>query len=164
MSCNCAQFQPIELDRRSITRRIKQSPAIRKRLIQIGEHTGLRLYLFRCPDCGQFWQSGHEWHFADREYLFHVPQIEIAEWHREPYRQPAAMMLYSAGMRNFFAHASFQTGEAQCQIGGCSERALLLSVFCRDHHIDSLQQGGRLQMKPPGRLFPPYYEAASNAA
>jgi hypothetical protein len=67
MSCNCAQFQPIELDRESISRRIKQSPSIRKHLTQIAENAELRLYLFRCPDCGQLWQSGHEWSFADQE-------------------------------------------------------------------------------------------------
>jgi signal peptidase I len=27
-------------------------------------------------------------HFRDREYLFHVPPIEIADWQSEPYRQP----------------------------------------------------------------------------
>src|ERR1041385_5230968 len=53
MPCNCANYQPIELDRESISRRIKQSPQIRKRLTQIAEHTDLRLYLFRCPECGQ---------------------------------------------------------------------------------------------------------------
>jgi len=158
MPCDCAQYQPIELDRKSIKRRIKESPAIRERLTQIAEHVGLRLFLFRCPECGQFWQSGHEWHFADREYVFHVPPIDLAEWQREPYRQPAAMMLYSASMEDFFARAPFETGDASCRIDGCGEHALRLSVFCRDHHIESLQQGGRLPKKPPGRLSPPYYE------
>jgi len=107
MPCDCAQYQPIELDRKSINRRIKESRSIRKRLTQIAEDRGLRLFLFRCPDCGQFWQSGHEWNFADQEYLFHVPPIEIAEWQREPYQQPAAMMIYSAVMRDFVARCTF---------------------------------------------------------
>jgi hypothetical protein len=157
MPCDCTHYQSIELDRQSITRRIKESSAIRKRLTQVAENTDLRLYLFRCPECGQFWQSGHEWNFADREYLFRVPSIEVADWQHEPYQQPAAMMIYSAVMRNFFARAKFETGDSPCRAEGCTERALRLSVFCCDHHIQSLQQRGQLPKKPVGRLFPPYY-------
>jgi hypothetical protein len=162
MSCDCSQFQPIELDRRSINRRIKQSPAIRKRLIQIAENAELRIYLFRCPDCGQFWQSGHEWNFEDQEYLFHVPTIEIQDWQREPYRQPAAMMIYSAVMEDLFARAKFETGDSPCRVEGCNKRALRLSVFCRNHHIQSMQQRGGLPKEPVGRLFPPYYVGSPN--
>jgi hypothetical protein len=164
MPCDCAQFQPIELDRQSITRRIKQSPAIRKRLTQVAEHTGLRLYLFRCPECGQLWQSGHEWNFADREYLFHVPPIEVADWQSEPYRQPAAMMIYSAVMRDFFARCTFEPGDSSCRTEGCRERAIRFSVFCREHHIESLQQRQQLPKTPVGRMFPPYYVESPNAA
>ena len=148
MTCDCTQFQPIELERASINRRIKQSAAIRKRLTQIAEHPDLRLYLFRCPDCGQLWQSGHEWNFADREYLFHVPPIEVADWQREPYQQPAAMMIHSAVMRDFCARATFETGDSPCRAEGCTQRALRLSVFCREHHIELLQKRGQLPKKP----------------
>ena len=157
MSCDCAKFQPIELDRQSITRRIKQSPAIRKRLTQIAEHTALRLSLFRCLDCGQLWQSGHEWNFADREYLFHVPPIEVSDWEREPYMQPAAMMVYSAVMRDFFARCKFEPGDALCRADGCRARAIRFSVFCREHHIESLERLRQLPKKPIGRIFPPYH-------
>ena len=156
MPCDCSQFEPIELDRKSINRRIKQSPEIRKRLTQIAEHTDLSVYLFQCPECNQFWQSGHEWNFGDREYLFHVPPIEIGEWHREPYRQPAAMMIYSSVMARFFADATFEPTDSQCRAPNCTEYAVRFSVFCRDHHIDSLRASGRLVKKPVGRLFPPY--------
>jgi hypothetical protein len=162
MPCNCAVFQPIELDRQSITRRIKESPRIRKRLTQIAEHTGLRLYLLRCPKCGQLWQSGREWNFADREYLFHVPPIEVADWQHEPYQQPAAMMIYSAVMRDFCARATSETGDSPCRADGCTQHALRLSVFCREHQIESLRQRGQLPKKPVGRLFPPYYVETQN--
>jgi hypothetical protein len=162
MPCDCTNYPPIELDRQSISRRIKQSPQIRKRLTQIAEHPELRLFLFRCPECGQLWQSGHEWNFADREYLFHVPPVEVADWQREPYQQPAAMMIYSAVMRDFCARATFESGESQCRAAGCTQRALRFSVFCREHHIDSLQQRGQLPKKPVGRLFPPYYVETSH--
>lgn len=164
MTCNCTQFQPIELDRESITRRIKESPAIRQRLTQVAEHPGLRLYLFRCPDCNQFWQSGHEWNFEDREYLFQVPSIEVADWQSEPYQQPAAMMIYSAMMRDFCARATFEPKDEMCRVEGCSEHAIRFSVFCRRHHIESLQKLHKLPQNPVGRLFPPYYVSAPGAA
>ena len=164
MPCDCSHFQPIELDRKSINRRIKESRAIRKRLTQIAEHTGLRLYLFCCPECGQLWQSGHEWNFADQEYLFQVPPIEIPDWQREPYQQPAAMMIYSAVMEDFFARCKFEPGDSPCRTEGCTNHAIRFSVFCRNHHIESLQQGDRLPKKPVGRMFPPYYVESPNAS
>ena len=118
MSCDCTDYPPIELDRQSISRRIRQSP-------QIAEDPELWLYLFRCPECGQFWQSGHEWNFADREYLFQVPAIEANDWKREPYQQPAAMMIYSALMRDFCARAAFEIGDSPCRAEGCTGRAML---------------------------------------
>ena len=157
MPCNCPQFTPLELDRKSINKRIKQSPAVRRRLTCLAENKDLRIYLFRCPDCGQLWQSGHEWNFADQEYLFQVPPIDIAEWQREPYQQPAAMMIYSAVMRDFLAAQSFETVDTNCREEGCTNPAIRLSVFCRWHHIGSLQKLGRLPKEPVGRLFPPYY-------
>lgn len=138
MACDCIDYPPIELDRQSILRRIKQSQQIGKRLTQIADHPELRLFLFRCPECGQLWQSGHEWNFADREYLFHIPSIEVADWLREPYQQPAAMMIYSAVMRDYCSRATFETGDSPCRHDGCTERAVSLSVFCRNHHIESL--------------------------
>ena len=164
MTCDCEQFLPIELDRASITRRIKQSSSIREHLAQIAENKDLRIYLFRCPDCGQLWQSGHEWNFADKEYLFQVPSIEVAEWEREPYQQPAAMMIYAAVMRAFFARSKFQTGDSLCRVEGCRQHALRLSAFCLDHHIESIQQIQRLPKKPVGRLFPPYHVESQHMA
>ncbi len=157
MSCDCAQFPPIELDRKSITRRIKQSPLIRKQLELIAEHLRLRLYLFKCAACGQFWQSGHEWNFADREYLFHVPPIEVQEWQDEPYQQPAAMMIYSAVMSDFFERGKFQPGESSCRSPSCQGKAIRFSVLCLDHHIESLQNLRQLPRPPVGRMFPPYH-------
>lgn len=157
MSCDCKNFPPIELDRQSITRRIKESKAIRKRLTQIAENAEIRIFLFRCPECGQLWQSGHEWNFADQEYLFQVPQIETADWENEPFQQPAAMMTYSALMREFFNKNTFDCSDSQCRTEGCTERAIRFSAFCRDHHIASLQRRGSLPSKPNGRMFPPYH-------
>jgi hypothetical protein len=162
MSCDCINYPPIELDRQSISRRIKESPTIRKRLVQIAENLDLRLQLYRCPDCEQLWQSGHEWNFADQAYLFQVPPIEIADWQLDPYQQPAAMMIYSALMRDYCARAKFEPTDLQCRADGCAERAIRFSVHCRRHHIESLQKFGRLPKSPVGRLFPPYFVEGGN--
>jgi hypothetical protein len=164
MACDCTDFIPIELDRASISRRIKQSPAIRKQLTQIAEHTGLRLYLFCCPECGKFWQSGHEWNFGDREYLFQVPPIDMADWLTLPYQQPAAMMIYSSVMRNFFSQNTFEATAEPCRTVGCRSKAVRFSVYCRDHHIESLQSKNMLAKPPVGRLFPPYFVETSGRA
>jgi hypothetical protein len=154
MACECADYTPIELDRASITRRITQSPAIRTRLTQVSEHSEFRLALFRCLECGQFWQSGHEWNFADREYLFQVPPIEVSDWLSEPYRQPAAMMIYDAAMRNFFSRNTFEETDKPCRVEDCAAKANKLSVYCRNHHIETLQKKNMLVKPPIGRLFP----------
>lgn len=91
-----------------------------------------------------------------------MPSIEIADWQREPYRQPAAMMIYSAVMEDFFKRASLKVGDAQCRAEGCEERALRLGAFCRAHHIRSLQENRLLPKDPVGRLFPPYCEAPTS--
>lgn len=162
MPCDCTDYPPVELDRQSILHRMKQSPKIRKLLTQIAEHPDLRLYLFRCPECGQLWQSGHEWNFADQEYLFQVPPIEVADWQREPYQQPAAMMIHSAAILDFSTRTTFVSGDLPCRAEGCTHRALRLSVFCREHQIVSLQKRGQLPKPPIGRLFPPYYVETRN--
>jgi len=107
------------------------------------------------------WQSGHEWNFADAEYLFQVPVTDVTEWKHEAFAQPAAMMIYSAVMHDYFARASCETGDSKCRAADCAQPALRLSVFCRDHHVEELQRLGKLPKKPVGKLFPPYYIEAS---
>lgn len=157
MSCDCFHFQPIELDRESITQRIEVSPAIRRRLTLVAEHNDFELSLFHCSECGQLWQDGREWNFGYVQYLFQVPPIDINEWQKEPYAQPAAIMIYSEVMKSYVARMSFELGNAQCRAVNCTERALRFSVLCRDHHIESLQLRGQLPKKPIGRMFAPYH-------
>jgi hypothetical protein len=94
-------------------------------------------------------------HSADKGYLFQVPPVELSEWLREPYAQPAAMLIYSPSMRDFFARNAFTPTDTPCREPGCSQPAIRFSVQCRDHHIESLRRIGNLPQKPVGRLFPP---------
>lgn len=157
MSCSCHNYLPLELDRESVSKRIKETPSIKGRLVLVGSNDELRLELLRCKECGQCWQTGHEWNFADKEYLFQVPEIGLEDWMKEPFAQPAAMMIYSAVMEHFFANTRLEQGTIPCRIPECGALALRLSVFCIEHHIESLQKIGSLAKKPIGRMFPPYF-------
>jgi hypothetical protein len=155
MKCDCNTYVPLELIDTAISRRIKQSKALRKRLAVVAEHGDL--LLMRCPECAQMWQSGREWAFSYKEYFFQVPDIETNEWLTEPYAQPAAMLTYSAMMSSYWEKNHFVAGDNDCKKEGCNEKAVQLSVFCIAHHIESLQQIRVLPSPPPGRLFPPYH-------
>jgi hypothetical protein len=158
MSCDCQNFPPISLDRKSISKRIKESKALKKRMQVIEHDEQLAISLFRCATCGEMWQSGREWNFANEEYLFRVPPISEEEWRQEHYRQPAAMMIYSAGMETFYARGKMTISSSSCRTEGCTEPALSIGVLCEKHHIESLQKNRLLPSLPPGRNFPPYFE------
>lgn len=163
MPCDdCQRYDPLPLDRKSITKRIKESRTLKKRLTMITEDRDRGIALFRCPVCEETWQSGREWHFANAEYLFRVPSITIEDWQQEHYRQPAAMMLYTARMTDFVAKLKQENSADRCRTDGCPHQALARSVFCMDHHIESLQESGMLPGPPSGRLFPPYVERRSD--
>lgn len=159
MTCHCAKYQATELYRRSISKRIQEYEWILTSLLLLAENAELRLKLLKCPDCGQYWQTGHEWSLRDTEYAVHVPEIEVGEWLTEPYTQPAAMMRYTARMRSYFEKSKFEEGVNQCRIEGCKEKAIRLSACCQLHHIEQLQRAGILPERPPGKLFPPYSNA-----
>lgn len=158
MSCDCQSFPPLPLDRKSISKRIKDSKALKKRLLVVAKDEQLQIALYRCPTCGELWQSGREWNFGNDEYHFRVPAITEEEWQREHYRQPAAMMIYSALMESFYARGPMTVSAESCRIDGCTDRALSIGVLCERHHIQSLQKNNLLPKLPAGRIFPPYYE------
>jgi len=156
--CDCASHSHLTLDRKAISTRIRLSKALKKRLRVVAEDSALGVALFSCPICGENWQSGREWNFANEEYLFRVPPITPEEWKREHYRQPAAMMIYSAVMSDYHSRTKFSPSQDKCRTEGCEERASTIGVFCRRHQIKELQAIGKLPKTPSGRLFPPYYE------
>ena len=154
--CGCAQYSHLTLDRKAISLRIKQSVALMKRLEKVAEDSQLGISLFRCPLCGEMWQSGREWNFGNEEYLYRVPCITQEEWLHEHYVQPGALMMYSSLMQEYYERVKHIPSSDKCQVEGCSDHASTMSVFCRRHQIESLQKSGRLPSLPTGRLFPPY--------
>lgn len=156
MTCSCSHYSPLELSRESINKRLKSAKAIIKSLNLLAESRPTLLKLLQCPHCKQHWQTGREWNFGNGEYVFQVPAIEPEEWLAEPYTQPAAWLIYGAGMENYYSKNSFEEGKTPCRVEGCQELAIKLSGVCQAHHIAQLERFGLLPKRPTGRLFPPY--------
>jgi hypothetical protein len=156
VTCECAKYPDLPFLREAITRRIRETKRILRRLSLRETNVDQRLRLYVCEVCGQFWQTGHEWNFADREYVFRVPSIEASEWLCEPYMQPAAMLIFTAAMENYFAKNHFEAGDAPCREAGCLKPAMKQGSFCIDHHLEQLRGVRLLPPVPPGRMFPPY--------
>ena len=66
MNCDCTKYAPLELIREAITKRIKETPDLKKRLVLLSKNDTHDLDLYRCPACSQFWQTGHEWNFGNK--------------------------------------------------------------------------------------------------
>jgi hypothetical protein len=158
MSCDCSTIPDIPLQRAAVEKRMRQTPRIIRKLTLIAQNEKLRLKLYTCSECSQFWQTGHEWNFGDRDYVFRVPPIEVGEWLAEPYQQPAAMLIDSAVMARFFEHNDFQPGDKPCREEGCATLAMKHGSFCLEHHLQQLRDVKLLPARPIGRLFPPYVE------
>jgi len=162
MNCECSKYEPLELYRKAISKRIRQTKTLKRKLETIAEHGEGEHRLLKCSSCGQFWQSSHAWNWGNNEYLFQVPLIQIDEWLTEPYMQPDELLIYSAVMQRYMDNNTFVETERKCRVEACVDRAVELTVFCREHHITSLQNAGALSKEPKGRLFPPYYEDTSD--
>jgi hypothetical protein len=158
MTCECHSYPPIPFERPAVTKRIKESKRIKSSLVILAEDKTRGIALFRCPTCGEHWQSGREWNFANEEYLFRVPAILPEEWEQEHYREPAAMLIYSAVLHDYHSRTRFVESADLCRHPGCTGKALTAGVFCKQHHIESMIRNKMLPAPPTGRLFPPYHE------
>lgn len=157
MNCTCSQYLPLELDRKSINKRIKATKAVLKPLVLLAASDAFKLKLFQCPQCAQHWQTGWEWNFGGTEYAFQVPPIAVAKWQQEPYGQPAAWLIYAALTEDYFAKNTFEPSDKPCRVAQCLHQAIKLSGVCKQHHIEQLQQFSLLPKRSGGRLFPPYH-------
>lgn len=155
MTCRCSEFGPIELGRQSVFKRIRESREFSE-FLQPVARDGKRRELWRCPTCGEMWQSGRVLGFGG-QHLFRVPLIAAEDWRREPYADPAEMVVFAGWLQNFVQAIDVQNQSHKlCAAPDCSGYALSLSLFCARHHIEMLQRAGVLPAPPRGRLFAPY--------
>lgn len=156
MTCECEIFCALELDRDAVTERIRETRKIRRRLTLVAEQPAGEHKLYKCDRCGQMWQISRAWNWGNYRYAFKVPTIQIDEWISEPYIQPDELFLFNAMMENFMGKNQFVKSDAKCKVNGCQQFANQYSVFCLEHHIESLQRAGALPGMPEGKWFLPY--------
>ncbi|WP_223648409.1 hypothetical protein [Hymenobacter psoromatis] len=156
MNCSCTSYPALKLTRASINKRISESRALAKKLLVLAEQDVSKLKLWQCPHCSHYWQTGREWNFSNKEYLFQVPAIEIKDWLSEPYTQPATWLIYSAMMADYEARNTFEASNKPCRVENCAQPAIKMSGVCKSHHIEQLQRFNILPKRPSGRPWGEY--------
>ena len=155
MTCKCPTYSDLEFDRKSIDKRIAATKDI-KRPLQLIAKSPSGNALFKCEGCQQLWQSSYAWNWGDKEYLFKVPNIVIADWMEECFAQPDQLLIHSGMMHDYNAKNTFVVSDIRCKKEDCVNNALVNNVLCKEHFIQSLQQFGMLPKPPKGRMFSPY--------
>jgi hypothetical protein len=155
MTCECSTYSDLELIRESIDKRIAVAKKIKRPLRLMAESPeGDSLY--KCDVCQQLWQGSRAWNWENKEYLFKVPNIAVADWKEEFFARPDQMLIYSGRMYDYFEKNKFVVSDTRCRKEGCGNNALVNNVLCKEHFIQSLQQFGMLPERPQGRMFSPY--------
>ncbi len=155
VKCNCETYQPIELTREQITKRIKNNKKILKTLDKLANSENGNI-LYQCSICGQLWQESGAWNWGGKTYFFQVPKIEIEDWKNEQFMSPADMLIYSALMSDYFERNKLIESEDNCRRENCDNKSIVGNVLCKMHFIENLQKIGNLPQKPSGRIFEPY--------
>jgi hypothetical protein len=155
--CRCETYGNIELWRSEVDSRIMETPTLRNALRLLVTSRDKKNDLYKCDVCGQQWQGSRAWNWdnwEDPTYLFKVPTISIEEWREEPYVQPHELLTFSASIERVLGNVAEKS--EVCSIDGCKAKAIVGTVNCLPHHIQSLQKVRLLQQDPKGRWFPPY--------
>jgi hypothetical protein len=152
--CVCEGYGNIELLRSAVDARIKETKAIRKSVRLLAESRDKRDSLYKCDGCGQFWQGSRAWNWGNEIYFFKIPAISTAEWLEEPYIQPHELLIFNSSIERVLNGVT-EKGEL-CSINGCPAKAIVGTVNCLAHHVQSLQRVRLLPQDPKGRWFPPY--------
>ena len=132
LSCTCSNYSDLKAKRKSISRRIQETKTLKKALTLISKHIDGETSLYLCEDCGQYWQGSRAWNWGNHEYLFKVPETQVAEWKDEPYVQPDELIDYIGAMQYFMANLLLENTTCKCKADGCDRKAIKLSAFCLD--------------------------------
>ena len=151
MNCECSEYEPIELDRKSIRKRINETKTLKKLLEFVAEYqkenTGHKL--LRCAECGQFWQASRAWNVGAEEYLFKVPVVSVEDWLAEPYMKPDDLMMCGIGNQEVLSQ-DFLATDRLCKKEACDNRAIQYHILCKEHYLQEYLKF------PEGRIFLPY--------
>ena len=156
MTCACVKYDDLECVRSAVSKRIKESRALRQAFQRIAVHANSEHALYECQACKQLWQESRAWNWGNEKYMFKVPYIHEDEWHKEVFVQPDDLLVFTAVAGGFFDANNFVEGSSSCNKPGCPNKAVEGLVSCLQHHFESLQRIQTLPPYPSGRWFGPY--------
>lgn len=157
--CKCELFEDLPLDLAAIMGRVNKYNDMRPMLKQLTQKVVERWVehyrLYKCEECGQYWQSSLAPRDDETWYLFKVPKITQKSWKQQPYIAPDMIMEYLAGKEEFMAR-KFDLRKEGCIEEGCNERAISGLNKCMLHQF--LQLGGNVHHESliNMRWFGPY--------
>ena len=157
--CDCEQYGDIELLRSAVDGRIGQTRKLRKALTLLTESQDKLKRLYECGICKQLWQESRAWgwdNWDEPVYLFKVPATSVADWLQEQFLQPHELLIFNACIERVVQNRMEKT--EPCAASGCTAKAIVGSVNCLPHHIQSLQRVRLVPQDPKGRWFHPYSE------
>ena len=154
--CSCSEFEHLEFLRKVVSRRIKESHALKQSMNVIAKHPEGEHKLYRCGECGQLWQGSRAWNWGNEEYLFRVSRVDVDSWKSEVFVQPDELLIFTAVMDDYISQNAFTDRGFLCNTPDCGRKAVLGTANCLRHHIESLQRVGNLPPDPKGRWFHPY--------
>ncbi len=155
MTCSCEPYEHLEPSRHSIYKRIQVTKKLHGTLEMIAEKKDENNFLFKCSICNQFWQESLAWNWNQKKYLFKVPEISVENWLQELFVEPDKILIYLASLESYEEKQTFVERNETCRNETCDGNAIQYSVFCKKHHIESLQKNRVLPDFPKGRVFEP---------
>lgn len=149
--CLCSQYTAPLTNLDEVRERYAHTPAIKATLDHVAGEPDRWVKLYRCRECGQFWQSS--WadaslHTGGHETLFQTPPLSAEEWTAKPFPDQVAVAAFAAGIQQFMDRLGEETGPEICQEDGCSRLRVAQSAFCRVHHVKQLQESGVFSGQP----------------
>ncbi len=156
-TCQCIEYEDLEMLRKVISKRINESKTLKKLLRPIAKSSNKEHQLWCCDSCGQAWQSSRAWNWGNELYLFKIPDISVQDWLEMTFVQADELLIYVSGMDDFLSQ-NLEVGIHNCKESGCVEKAISGLSLCLKHHVENLQSVHRLPQDPVGRWFSPYFE------
>ncbi|RCU51624.1 hypothetical protein DU002_03905 [Corallincola holothuriorum] len=157
MTCECAKYDHITMDRAAISKRVRETKKLRTWLKPLARSNDKEHELFVCEACSQYWQSSRAWNWGNDVYCFKVPQTTVDEWLLLRFVSPDELMVYGYAVSDFL-NSGIELGDVECNETDCTSKAIGGLKKCVNHHLANLQQVGSFPSEPEGRWFFPYEE------
>ena len=146
-SCTCANFANPPHSADDVADRAKDALTIKQTLETLRTSPNGYWKLYRCRECGQYWQSV-QWQFTRRgrwrDIPYQVAAVDPDQWDQQKYPDLVAVAQVRSTLTEFAARLGPEVGPARCRSDTCEHMCVLLSVFCAEHHIEQLQKVGAL--------------------